>query len=211
MTGARRRDDERRRAVTMTPMLRSGRCRSTRPSTRYDPVIGLETHVELGTRSKMFCGCPTVFGADPNSAVCPVCLGLPGSLPVINRSAIEYTIRIGLALNCSIASWCRFARKNYFYPDMPKNYQISQYDEPLCTDGWLDVEVRRAALQHRHRASPPRGGHRQVPACRGVRADSRGRLLARRLQQGRNSAGRGRHEADSRHRVRSHPSSPGPT
>jgi len=109
--------------------------------TRYDPVIGLETHVELGTTSKMFCGCPTEFGAEPNSAVCPVCLGLPGSLPVINRAAIEYTIRIGLALNCSIASWCRFARKNYFYPDMPKNYQISQYDEPLCTDGWLDVEV----------------------------------------------------------------------
>src|SRR5262245_46093218 len=109
--------------------------------TRYDPVIGIETHVELGTTSKMFCGCPTEFGAEPNSAVCPVCLGLPGSLPVINRAAIEYTIRIGLALNCSIASWCRFARKNYFYPDMPKNYQISQYDEPLCTDGWLDVEV----------------------------------------------------------------------
>src|SRR5215475_6520511 len=108
---------------------------------RYDPVIGLETHVELGTTSKMFCGCATVFGADPNTAVCPVCLGLPGSLPVINKAAIEYTIRIGLALNCSIAHWCRFARKNYFYPDMPKNFQISQYDEPLCTDGWLDVEV----------------------------------------------------------------------
>ncbi len=109
--------------------------------TRYEPVIGLETHVELGTTSKMFCGCPTVFGADPNTAVCPVCLGLPGSLPVINKAAIEYTIRIGLALHCSIASWCRFARKNYFYPDMPKNFQISQYDEPLCTDGWLDVEA----------------------------------------------------------------------
>ncbi len=108
---------------------------------RYEPVIGLETHVELGTATKMFCGCPTVFGAEPNSAVCPVCLGLPGSLPVANRAAIEYTIRIGLALNCSIASWCRFARKNYFYPDMPKNFQISQYDEPLCTDGWLDVSV----------------------------------------------------------------------
>jgi aspartyl-tRNA(Asn)/glutamyl-tRNA(Gln) amidotransferase subunit B len=108
---------------------------------RYDPVIGLETHVELGTATKMFCGCPNVFGAEPNSAVCPVCLGLPGSLPVINRAAIEYTIRIGLALNCSIATWCRFARKNYFYPDMPKNFQISQYDEPLCTDGWLEVQV----------------------------------------------------------------------
>jgi aspartyl-tRNA(Asn)/glutamyl-tRNA(Gln) amidotransferase subunit B len=108
---------------------------------RYDPVIGLEVHVELGTSSKMFCGCSAVFGAEPNSQVCPVCLGLPGSLPVINKAAIEYTIRIGLALNCSIASWCRFARKNYFYPDMPKNFQISQYDEPLCTDGFLDVEV----------------------------------------------------------------------
>jgi aspartyl-tRNA(Asn)/glutamyl-tRNA(Gln) amidotransferase subunit B len=108
---------------------------------RYEPVIGLETHVELGTRTKMFCGCTTVFGADPNTQVCPVCLGLPGSLPVVNRMAIEYTIRIGLALNCTIATWCRFARKNYFYPDMPKNFQISQYDEPLCTDGWLDVAV----------------------------------------------------------------------
>jgi aspartyl-tRNA(Asn)/glutamyl-tRNA(Gln) amidotransferase subunit B len=108
---------------------------------RYDPVIGLETHVELGTTTKMFCGCPTTFGAEPNSQVCPVCLGLPGSLPVVNRMAIEYTIRIGLALNCEIASWCRFARKNYFYPDMPKNFQISQYDEPLCTDGYLDVTV----------------------------------------------------------------------
>ena len=108
---------------------------------RYDPVIGLETHVELGTRSKMFCGCATTFGASPNTQICPVCLGLPGSLPVANRAAVEATIRIGLALHCSIASWCRFARKNYFYPDMPKDFQISQYDEPLCVDGWLDVAV----------------------------------------------------------------------
>jgi aspartyl-tRNA(Asn)/glutamyl-tRNA(Gln) amidotransferase subunit B len=108
---------------------------------RYEPVIGLETHVELGTRTKMFCACTTVFGGEPNSQVCPVCLGLPGSLPVVNKLAIEYAIKIGLALNCSIASWCRFARKNYFYPDMPKNFQISQYDEPLCTDGYLDVDV----------------------------------------------------------------------
>jgi aspartyl-tRNA(Asn)/glutamyl-tRNA(Gln) amidotransferase subunit B len=108
---------------------------------RYEPVIGLETHVELGTRTKLFCGCTAIFGAEPNTQVCPVCLGLPGSLPVANRTAIEYTIRIGLALNCSIAGWCRFARKNYFYPDMPKNFQISQYDEPLCTDGWLDLVV----------------------------------------------------------------------
>ncbi|WP_117210176.1 Asp-tRNA(Asn)/Glu-tRNA(Gln) amidotransferase subunit GatB [Allorhizocola rhizosphaerae] len=108
---------------------------------RFEPVIGLETHVELGTRTKMFCGCPTMFGAEPNTQICPVCLGLPGSLPVANRAAIEATIRIGLALNCTIATWCRFARKNYFYPDMPKNFQISQYDEPLCVDGYLDVEV----------------------------------------------------------------------
>ena len=108
---------------------------------RYEPVIGLETHVELGTASKMFCGCSTEFGAPPNTQVCPVCLGLPGSLPVANEAAIESTITIGLALNCSIASWCRFARKNYFYPDMPKNFQISQYDEPLCVDGYLDVEL----------------------------------------------------------------------
>src|SRR5579859_5384138 len=108
---------------------------------RYEPVIGLETHVELGTASKMFCGCPASFGAEPNTQVCPVCLGLPGSLPVVNALAIESTIRIGLALNCTIASWCRFARKNYFYPDMPKNFQVSQYDEPLCTNGWLDVTL----------------------------------------------------------------------
>jgi len=112
--------------------------------TRYEPLIGLETHVELGTRTKLFCGCPATFGGDPNTHVCPVCLGLPGSLPVPNRAAIEYTIRIGLALNCSIAEWCRFARKNYFYPDMPKNFQISQYDEPLCTDGWLGVTLDEA-------------------------------------------------------------------
>ncbi|RBY82033.1 Asp-tRNA(Asn)/Glu-tRNA(Gln) amidotransferase GatCAB subunit B [Geodermatophilus sp. TF02-6] len=109
--------------------------------TRYEPVIGLETHVELGTASKMFCGCATTFGAEPNTQTCPVCLGLPGSLPVSNAAAIEATIRIGLALGCRIAPWSRFARKNYFYPDIPKGYQTSQYDEPLCTAGHLDVEV----------------------------------------------------------------------
>jgi len=107
----------------------------------FDPVLGLETHVELGTASKMFCGCPTMFGGAANTHVCPVCLGLPGSLPVVNRTAVESTIRMGLALNCRIAEWCRFARKNYFYPDMPKDYQVSQYDEPLCFDGYLDVTV----------------------------------------------------------------------
>jgi aspartyl-tRNA(Asn)/glutamyl-tRNA(Gln) amidotransferase subunit B len=108
---------------------------------RYDPALGLEVHVELGTASKMFCGCATVFGAEPNTQVCPVCLGLPGAMPVVNRAAVESAIRIGLALNCHIAEWCRFARKNYFYPDMPKNFQTSQYDEPIAFDGWLDVSV----------------------------------------------------------------------
>ena len=108
---------------------------------KYEPVLGLEVHVELGTESKMFCGCNTVFGAEPNTQTCPICLGLPGSLPVVNAKAIDYTIAIGLALNCSIAPFSRFARKNYFYPDMPKNFQTSQYDEPICTNGYLDVMV----------------------------------------------------------------------
>jgi aspartyl-tRNA(Asn)/glutamyl-tRNA(Gln) amidotransferase subunit B len=107
----------------------------------YDPVLGLEVHVELGTATKMFCGCPTTFGAEPNTQVCPVCLALPGAMPAVNHTAVEYAIRIGLALNCEIASWCRFARKNYFYPDMPKNFQTSQYDEPIAKNGYLDVDV----------------------------------------------------------------------
>ena len=108
---------------------------------RYEPVLGLEVHVELSTKTKMFCGCANRFGAEPNTQVCPVCLGLPGSLPVLNQTAVESAMRIGLALNCEIVSWCRFARKNYFYPDMPKNYQISQYDEPIAIDGYLDVPL----------------------------------------------------------------------
>ena len=98
-------------------------------------------HVELNTASKMFCGCPTEFGAEPNTQVCPTCLGLPGAMPVVNGKAVESAIRIGLALNCEIAEWCRFARKNYFYPDMPKNFQTSQYDEPIAFEGWTEVEV----------------------------------------------------------------------
>ena len=108
---------------------------------KYEPTLGLEVHVELNTKSKMFCGCATEFGAEPNTQTCPVCLGLPGSLPVVNKRAIESTILIGLALNCSIAPFSRFARKNYFYPDMPKNFQTSQYDEPICVNGYLDVDV----------------------------------------------------------------------
>ena len=108
---------------------------------KYEPVLGLEVHVELNTNSKMFCGCSTTFGAEPNTQTCPVCLALPGALPVVNEKAIESTIKIGLALNCSIAPFSRFARKNYFYPDMPKNFQISQYDEPICVNGYVDVEI----------------------------------------------------------------------
>jgi len=121
---------------------------------RYETVIGIETHCELSTATKMFCACPATFGAEPNTQTCPVCLGEPGSLPVANGRAVEYAARIGLALHCRIAERSQFHRKNYFYPDMPKNYQISQYDEPLCVDGWLDVdvegEVRRVGITRVH-------------------------------------------------------------
>ncbi|QIK83952.1 Asp-tRNA(Asn)/Glu-tRNA(Gln) amidotransferase subunit GatB [Sanguibacter sp. HDW7] len=113
---------------------------------RYDPVLGIEVHVELGTRTKMFCAAEVEFGGEPNTQTTPVSLGLPGALPVVNATAVEYAIRIGLALNCSIAESCRFARKNYFYPDVPKNFQTSQYDEPIAFDGYLDVELEDGTI-----------------------------------------------------------------
>ncbi|MET8685988.1 Asp-tRNA(Asn)/Glu-tRNA(Gln) amidotransferase subunit GatB [Streptomyces sp. NPDC004732] len=121
----------------------------------YDPVMGLEVHVELGTKTKMFCGCSTTLKQDANSQTCPTCLGLPGALPVVNEIGVESAIKIGLALNCEIAEWCRFARKNYFYPDMPKNFQTSQYDEPIAFNGYLDVqledgEVFRVEVERAH-------------------------------------------------------------
>ncbi|HEX5630630.1 MAG TPA: Asp-tRNA(Asn)/Glu-tRNA(Gln) amidotransferase GatCAB subunit B, partial [Acidimicrobiia bacterium] len=107
----------------------------------WEAVIGIETHVELGTRSKMFCGCPTDFGAEPNTNICPVCLGLPGALPVPNEVAVRWTMSLGLALGCDIAPHSVFHRKNYFYADLPKNYQISQYDLPLCSGGGLEIDA----------------------------------------------------------------------
>ncbi|HWB99221.1 MAG TPA: Asp-tRNA(Asn)/Glu-tRNA(Gln) amidotransferase subunit GatB, partial [Bryobacteraceae bacterium] len=108
---------------------------------KYEPVIGLEVHVQLATATKIFCGCPTSFGAAPNSNVCPVCLGLPGALPVLSRDAVELAMKASMALNCTVPAVSRFARKNYFYPDLPKGYQISQYDEPLAIQGWVDILV----------------------------------------------------------------------
>src|SRR5690242_15291183 len=108
---------------------------------KYEPVIGLEVHVQLGTRTKIFCSCPTSFGAPPNTNVSPICLGMPGALPALNQRAVEMAIMASLAMHCRVNSFSRFARKNYFYPDLPKGYQISQYDQPLAEHGWVDIEV----------------------------------------------------------------------
>ncbi|AIS51788.1 aspartyl/glutamyl-tRNA(Asn/Gln) amidotransferase subunit B [Thermoanaerobacter thermohydrosulfuricus] len=108
---------------------------------KYEAVIGLEVHAELLTESKIFCSCTTKFGGEPNTHVCPVCLGLPGTLPILNKKVVEYAVRAGLALNCTIANFSKMDRKNYFYPDLPKAYQISQYDLPLCSNGYVEIEI----------------------------------------------------------------------
>jgi len=107
----------------------------------YEIVVGLEVHVQLNTKTKAFCGCSTDFGSAPNSQTCPVCLGFPGSLPVLNKLALEYAVKVGLALNCQVQEFTKFDRKHYYYPDLPKNYQISQYDLPVAKKGFLNIEV----------------------------------------------------------------------
>jgi aspartyl-tRNA(Asn)/glutamyl-tRNA(Gln) amidotransferase subunit B len=117
---------------------------------QWETIIGLEVHVELATGTKLFCSCVNEFGAEPNTLVCPVCLGLPGSLPVLNERAVEFALRVGEALHCRVPEESIFHRKNYFYPDMPKNYQISQYDEPICVDGWLEIDGTRVGIERAH-------------------------------------------------------------
>src|SRR5713226_4503645 len=120
----------------------------------YEVVIGVEVHAQLRTKSKLFCGCGTVFGLTANSQTCPLCLGLPGTLPVLNQAAVEMAVRAGLALNCTIAANNLFARKNYFYPDLPKGYQISQYEAPICEHGWIEIAAsegkRRVRIRRAH-------------------------------------------------------------
>ena len=124
---------------------------STTTGIQIRPIIGLEIHVQLATKTKMFCSCPVEFGAEPNSRVCPVCLGMPGVLPVINKQAVEYSIRLGMAVNCEISKFTKWDRKSYYYPDLPKNYQISQYDLPLCINGYFDVQIESGSKRIRIR------------------------------------------------------------
>jgi aspartyl-tRNA(Asn)/glutamyl-tRNA(Gln) amidotransferase subunit B len=116
----------------------------------YEPVIGLEVHAQLKTKSKIFCGCSTAFGNSPNDSVCPVCLGMPGVLPVLNKGVVEAAIKTGIALNCTISDTTKFDRKNYFYPDLPKGYQISQYDQPICRSGYVMVSGKKIRLHRAH-------------------------------------------------------------
>jgi aspartyl-tRNA(Asn)/glutamyl-tRNA(Gln) amidotransferase subunit B len=116
----------------------------------FEPVIGLEVHAQMKTQSKIFCGCPTEFGGNPNDHVCPVCMGMPGVLPVLNKRVVEFAIRIGIALNCTIAEHTKFDRKNYFYPDLPKDFQISQYDQPICTNGYLVIQGKKIRILRAH-------------------------------------------------------------
>ena len=138
----------------------------------YEVVIGVEVHAQLRTKSKMFCGCSTAFGRSPNSQTCPVCLGLPGSLPVINKAAVEMAVRAGLALNCTIGAENRFARKNYFYPDLPKGYQISQYEAPICEHGWMEISVGGTTKRVRVRRA-----HLEEDAGKNLHGASSGRSL----------------------------------
>jgi aspartyl-tRNA(Asn)/glutamyl-tRNA(Gln) amidotransferase subunit B len=120
----------------------------------YEAVIGLEVHAELSTKSKIYCSCTTEFGGEENAHCCPVCTGMPGTLPVLNKNAVEYAVKAGLAMNCHISEFSKQDRKNYFYPDLPKSYQISQYDNPLCSNGYLDLEIngiiRRIGIERIH-------------------------------------------------------------
>src|SRR3954447_7835414 len=136
-------------AVCVLYCEESGACvtsRSLAPVSAYETVIGLEVHCELATASKLFCGCANEFGGEPNTHICPVCLGLPGSLPVLNEKSVEYALRVAEALHLRVPEFSVFSRKNYFYPDMPKNYQTSQYDEPITIDGWLDIDGVRVGV-----------------------------------------------------------------
>ena len=128
----------------------------------FESVIGLEVHAQLKTKTKIFCGCSTEFGSPPNTHTCPVCLGMPGVLPVLNKKVVDYTLKMALATNCTVNRESRFARKNYFYPDLPKGYQISQYELPIAEHGHTDHRNRRPQTAHRHHPHPHGRGCRQT-------------------------------------------------